>query len=154
MTDVPNAPPPGTTTINTTTEAVDDRSGSRIAIGIMLLAVGALFFLDRLGFEWGWHWHPTFERLWPVLLIVAGLTRFMGGGSTRTVTITNADGSTVVHQRDRSAGGIWMVIVGVMFLLHQNDWLTFDRSWPLFIMAGGAAMLLGGGSRRRIRRRL
>jgi hypothetical protein len=150
MTEMPNEPPPGVTTLTTSTEVVTDRSRSRFAMGIMLLAVGAVFFLDRLGFAWGWHWHPTFERMWPVLLIVAGLTRFMGGGGTRTVTITKADGSRVVHQRDRSAGGVWMIMVGVMFLLHQNNWLTFDRSWPLFIMAGGVALLMGSGSRRRI----
>ena len=154
MTDVPGTPPPGTTptTATTTTEIVDDRSGSRYAVGIMLLAIGALFFLDRLGFEWRWHWHPTFERMWPVLLIVGGLTRFMSGSRTRTVTITNADGTRVVHQHDRMGGGAWMIIIGVMFLLNQNDWLTFDQSWPLFIMAGGVAVLMGSGRRRRIRR--
>jgi drug/metabolite transporter (DMT)-like permease len=156
MTDVPNVPPPGTTTTasTTTTEIVDDRSGSGYAIGIMLLALGGLFFLDRVGFEWGWHWHPTFDRMWPVLLIVAGLTRFMYGSRSRTVTITNANGTRVVHQHDRMAGGVWMLLIGVMCLLNQNDWLTFDQSWPLFIMAGGAAILLGRGSSRRVRREL
>src|SRR6185312_14886545 len=83
-----------------------------------------------------------------------GLSRFLDGSRTRTVTITKSDGTRVVHQRDRSAGGVWMLIIGVMFLLHQNGWLTLDQSWPLFIMAGGAAILLGRGSSRRIRREL
>lgn len=153
MTDVPNVPPPGTPG-TTTTEVMEDRSGSRYAVGIMLLALGALFFLDRLGFEWGWHWHPTFDRMWPVLLIVAGLTRFMHGSRSKTVTITSLNGTRVVHQYDRMGGGFWMIMIGVICLLNQNDWLSFDQSWPLFIMAGGVAILLGRGSSRRIRREL
>lgn len=154
MTDVPNLPPPGTTPTTTSADIVEDHSRSRATIGIILLVLGGLFFLDRLGFEWRWHWHPTFDRLWPVLLIVAGLTRVLDGPRTRTVTITKADGTRTSYQRDRSSGGLWLLILGVIFLCHQNGWLTLDQSWPLFIIAAGVSILLGSGWRCRTRREL
>ena len=53
---------------------VDHRAHSRVWAGVVLILVGALFFIDRLGWDMGWAWRPTFARMWPVLLIVAGLS--------------------------------------------------------------------------------
>ena len=116
----PDVPPP----------AGHRRFLSRIGTGLVLIVVGGLFFLDRLGFDWGWGWHPTIARTWPVLLIVMGLLRLFAPASPpRTITVTRADGTeTRVEQGPRSRGGEWLLVVGVLMLLHENRWLTLDQS--------------------------
>lgn len=118
----------------------DHRQFSRVAVGIALIVLGALFFMDRLGWDLGWQWHPTFARMWPVLLIVAGLVQLASSGGD-TVVIDKA-GQAARTRRGRSFPGFWWVSVGVIMLLDQNRWLTLDRSWPLFIIAGGLSLLL------------
>jgi hypothetical protein len=124
---------------------------SRIGVGLMLIVVGGLFFLDRLGYDWGWGWHPTFARMWPVLLIILGLLRLFSPASpARTITVTKADGTeTRIERGRRSSGGEWLLVVGVLMLLHENRWLTLEQSWPLFIVAGGLSLLMGRGGYRR-----
>jgi hypothetical protein len=34
-----------------------------------------------------------------------------------------------------------------MLLAHENHWLSFRDSWPLFIVAGGLALIFGRGRR-------
>jgi hypothetical protein len=123
---------------------------SRIGTGVILIVVGGLFFLDRLGYDWGWDWHPTIARMWPVILIVMGLLRLFSGASpARTITVTRADGTeTRVERGSRSSGGEWLLVVGVLMLLHENRWLMLEQSWPLFIVAAGILLLMGRGSRR------
>jgi len=118
----------------------DHRQSSRVGIGIALIALGALFFMDRLGWDLGWRWHPSFARMWPVLLIVAGLAQL--ASSVGDTVVTDKPGHEVRTRRGRSFPGFWWLAVGVIMLLDQNRWLTLDRSWPLFIIAGGLAMLL------------
>lgn len=131
------------------TVVADGRTVSRIGTGIVLIVVGGLFFLDRLGYDWGWGWHPTFARMWPVLLIIVGLLKlFSPRATTRTVTVTGPDGTqTRVERARRSGGGEALLIVGVLLLLHQNRWLLLDKSWPLFIVFGGLSLLFGRGTR-------
>jgi hypothetical protein len=119
---------------------IDRRASSGVWTGIVLITVGALFFIDRLGWDWPWGWHPTFARMWPVLLIVAGLAQLASSG--RDTVVTDSVGQEVRTYRGRSFPGLWWVFVGVIMLLNQNDWLTLDRSWPLFIVAGGLSILL------------
>ncbi|HEY6357497.1 MAG TPA: DUF5668 domain-containing protein [Vicinamibacterales bacterium] len=120
--------------------ARDPSQASRVGIGIALIALGALFFMDRLGWDLGWRWHPTFARMWPVLLIVAGLVQLTSSG--RDSAVVNRTGQAVRTRRGRSFPGFWWLAVGVIMLLDQNHWLTLDRSWPLFIVVGGLSMLL------------
>jgi hypothetical protein len=128
---------------------------SRIGMGIVLIVVGGLFFLDRLGYDWGWGWHPTIARMWPVLLIVMGLLRLFSPGSpAKTTTVSRPDGTeTRVERGSRSAGGEWLLVVGVLMLLHENRWLMLEQSWPLFIVAAGLLLLMGRGSMGRSSRR-
>ena len=119
---------------------VDHRSPSRAWVGVLLILVGALFFIDRLGWDLGWAWRPTFARMWPVLFIVAGLSQLFSAGPDRIVK--HRIGQEVRIYRGRSFAGFWWLVVGVIMLLDQNRWLTLDQSWPLFVVAGGLSMLL------------
>jgi len=66
-----------------------------------------------------------FSRLWPLILIVLGVGRFVS---------TTEDG--------KHRGGLWLIFLGVLFLLHTYGVFTIQESWPLFIVAGGVSILL------------
>jgi hypothetical protein len=119
---------------------VNHRSSSAALMGIVLIVLGALFFMDRLGWDLGWRWHPTFARMWPILLIVAGLVQLTSAGRDTVVTATA--GQERRSRRGRSFPGLWWLFIGMIMLLDQNRWFTLDRSWPLFIVAGGLIILL------------
>jgi hypothetical protein len=107
-------------------------------VGVILITLGAIFFADRLGWEFAWGWHPSIARLWPVILIAIGLSRMVSTEAQCT-------------RRGRSrpfGGGGWILVMGILFLLDQNRWLSFSKSWPLMIVAGGLSMIFerrGGG---------
>jgi drug/metabolite transporter (DMT)-like permease len=130
-----NAPDPAQASV-----VVQRNHDSRVWAGVVLILVGALFFIDRLGWDMGWAWRPTFGRMWPVLLIVAGLAQLASLG--RDTIVTDKLGHEVRTYRGRSFPGLWWLFIGVIMLLDQNRWLTLDQSWPLFVVAGGLSMLL------------
>ena len=47
------------------------------------------------------------------------------------------------RRHGRFGGGLWLIFVGVLFLMHNYGVLTIAQSWPLFIVAGGVSILLG-----------
>lgn len=96
----------------------------RVLIGLLLVAIGALFLLDNFT-----DWHFPREILWPVILIVFGVVNLVRRGSGRWL------------------GGI-LTLLGVVFLLDALDVLTFQmrdrwRLWPLVLLVIGVRMLLG-----------
>lgn len=137
----PHAPPaPGDPTpLGTQPDRHRSRAG-QVTTGVILIVLGALFFADRLGWQFGWQWHPTFSHMWPVLLIVMGLSRIMSGDDTPRYSRSGRR-----RGGGRFWGGGWILIVGVIMLLDQNRWLPLSQSWPLFIIAGGLSMLLERG---------
>ena len=92
----------------------------QITIGLVMIALGALFLLDRV------FWLPAdaFRTYWPVLLIVFGI------GS--------------LFSRERRNRVPWLLVVGVIMLLHTTDVLTLHDSWPLFIVAAGLGTIWRG----------
>jgi hypothetical protein len=90
--------------------------------GLVLIALGIVFLGDRLD------WMPGFgiHRLWPVLIIIAGLVR---------LTVPNPAGPRQ---------GIGFVLVGGIFLMHTTRYLPLHDSWPMFIVVAGVVMLLEG----------
>jgi O-antigen ligase len=100
---------------------VDRRQASQVTWGLVLIALGLIFLGERQGIS------PRidFARLWPVLLLVFGLTRFL------------------TRQDDGHGSGVWMIFLGVLFLLDNYRVLTLNQSWPLFIVAGGLSILFG-----------
>lgn len=110
-----------------------ERSGVRT--GLMLITIGLIFLADRQGFG-------AFGRLWPLILIVAGLSKMLFP-SDPTVLRAGPFGDRRVCRESRFSG-IGVVLVGVIFLLHQNDVLRLDQSWPLFIVAAGLGIIFSG----------
>lgn len=114
-----------------------DRNG--IGTGIVLITIGLIFLADRQGYG-------GFDRLWPLILIALGATRML----------FPRDGSMDGDSAGRSRGcrgnrfnGLWLVIVGGIFLMSQNHVLGLRESWPLFIVAAGLAIIFGGLTRHR-----
>lgn len=103
-----------------------------LLIGITLIVLGLVLFLDHLGwlsFEVPWGW-------WPVLLVILGLARLWGSRDSRG-----------------RRSGYWLVVIGLWLLLNFQHYfgLDFDRSWPLLVIAAGGHLVwrsLSGGSRR------
>jgi hypothetical protein len=110
--------------------------------------LGLLFFADRQG--WAWGWHLSFGRLWPLLLIVSGITRVIVP-IERTVTDPSGQPGVTVR-RYRLGSGFWLVAIGGLMLLHVNRVLSLRESWPLFIVAGGLSMMFGDDRKTRRRK--
>lgn len=109
---------------------MSSRQGSQIVFGILLIALGLMFLGERQQF------FPEIDinisRLWPVILIIFGVGRFMA---------PREDGS---HRN-----GLWLAFIGVLFLLNTYHIFRLRESWPLFIVAGGLSLAFGRKSGRR-----
>jgi len=100
-------------------------SSSRIFWGLLLIAVGVLLLLDRMGrLDFG----DLISFYWPLLLIFAGLWHLAANGFRNT------------------AGGLVLIVVGSLFML--GKWHILGRSawhfvWPLLIILAGLWILFG-----------
>jgi hypothetical protein len=131
-----------------------DKKSSHVMTGVFLIVLGCLFMVDRMGWQWGWH--LSFSRLWPILLIVAGIGTALTDKDAVITTIYDAEGRPQTEVRPRSrrryGDGFFLVLVGVLMLLHVNHQLYLSQSWPLFIVAGGLSMIFGRRGPRGARR--
>lgn len=101
---------------------------------IVLIGLGVLFLIGNSGLFHGFPVH----RLIPFLLIGVGVWIFvrkmteMGGGLAD-------DGTPAYRLRlfRAARGSVWIVLVGVLFLLDTFNILSWGRSWPLFIIVAG-----------------
>jgi hypothetical protein len=86
-----------------------------LAIGVTIMVLGVMIFLDRAG------WIETFHyrAFWGVVLITIGLVKL----SHRL-------------ERGRRRGG-WWVFFGVWMLLNETRLWRLDDSWPLLLVAIG-----------------
>jgi hypothetical protein len=103
---------------------------SRLVWGLCLIALGGAFLLDRFGMI-----HiPDLGRLWPVVLIVIGVTRLVGR---------------------RPGSGLTLLLMGGWFLACGFEWLgfTWENSWPLILVAVGAGIIIRALSGEDARRR-
>ena len=110
-------------------------AGSRVPVGaILLIGLGVLFLIGNSGLFRGFPVH----RLIPFLLIGVGVWLFV-----RKMTETGGgfadDGTRDYRLRlfRAARGPVWIVLVGVLFLLDTFNILSWGRSWPLFIIVGG-----------------
>ena len=127
------------------------KRSSQVLTGVIMIVLGVIFLIDRMGWQWGWH--ASFARLWPILLIVAGIGIALTHRDTEVTVSQGPEGERSIEVRrtaQRKYGdGLFLVLVGVLMLLHVNHWLYLSQSWPLFVVAAGVSMVFG---RRRIRR--
>ena len=99
------------------------RQRKQMMWGLVLIAVGVAFMLDRmevLDIATLWHY-------WPLLLVVAGINQTIGYPSPREFT-----------------SGLWTVFIGLwLFAVFEGLLgLTFRNSWPLFILMWGLQLVL------------
>lgn len=98
------------------------RSYSQVTIGLIFMAAGLLIFLDRIGtIELG-----DLSRLWPLILIAIGASRFLGS------------------REDRGLGtGLWLILTGLWFLGVNYDFMgmSYRNSWPLLLVLVGVSMV-------------
>ncbi|HBF50165.1 MAG TPA: hypothetical protein DDX04_07100 [Massilia sp.] len=105
------------------TENNSYRQRKQMMWGLVLIAVGVAFLLDRmdvLDIATLWHY-------WPLLLVVAGINQTIGYPSAREFT-----------------SGLWTVFIGLwLFAVFEGLLgLTFRNSWPLFILMWGLQLVL------------
>jgi hypothetical protein len=152
-----NETPAGGTTPGMNADVVDHAKRSSQAMsGVILVVLGLLFLVDRMGWQWGWH--VSFARLWPILLIVAGLGVALTQRESDLTVERDADGRTRTIELRRNGkrkygDGLFLMLVGVLMLLHMNHWLSLSQSWPLFVVAAGLSMVFGRSRRGRRRAR-
>jgi len=90
--------------------------------GIMLIAVGTMFLLDRMGYI---DFHMTLSDYWPMALVLLGVTRFL-------------------NRPRRRMSGVWLIVIGLWLQATTLHWwdMTFESSWPLLVIAFGAVMVV------------
>jgi hypothetical protein len=97
---------------------IDDQSApTRMIAGLMIMAVGIVLALGRLGIlrvdDDVW------PHLWPLLLIAFGL------------------GKLLTLRPDGTRRGGALLLIGVWLLLNELDIWRASDSWPLFLVAFG-----------------
>lgn len=95
----------------------------QIMWGLVLIAVGLIFLLDRMDImDMRSLWH-----YWPLLLVAAGINQTIGYPSAREFS-----------------NGLWTVFIGLwLFAVFEGFLgLTFRNSWPLFLLMWGLQMVL------------
>lgn len=120
-----------------------DRTGPQL-LGIILIFVGGVLFLNSLNLFW-FQW-LSWERLWPVILIVLG-----GALLIRSFSLEEAaDGSG--RQLNRRGGFVWpftLILLGAILLMSNfhllgaDAWESLWRLWPVWLIALGLEVLLG-----------
>jgi predicted membrane protein len=100
-------------------------ASGRIFWGLILIIIGILFLLDRMGqIDFG----SFFSRYWPLLLILAGLWHLLANN------LRNA------------AGGVILIIIGSVFMLAKLEILgrsAWHYVWPLLLIILGVWILFG-----------
>ena len=99
------------------------RTRKQMMWGLVLIALGTIFLLDRMDFfdaSTVWHY-------WPLLLVVVGINQTIGYPSAREFR-----------------SGLWMIFIGLwLFAVFEGMFgLTFRNSWPLVLLMAGAELVL------------
>lgn len=137
-----NYVPPTTPFVSAATPPADlntSYQGNRFPSGaIWLIALGAIFLIGNSGMFHGFpmHWFV------PMLLIGFGVWQFV---HKMTETGPLADDGTAAYKLrifHALRGSIWIMLLGVLFLLDSSHILSWGRSWPLFIIVAGVMAVL------------
>lgn len=94
----------------------------RLFFGVIVIALGVLFSLDRMGYVNA----GEFWEYWPVLLIAAGIGRVVQPCSAR-----------------ERGFGVLLVVVGTWLLLSNLELISYSFSdvWPIFLVLLGITMV-------------
>ncbi|MEO8736492.1 MAG: DUF5668 domain-containing protein [Edaphobacter sp.] len=105
---------------------------------VWLIALGAIFLVGNSGMFHGYsiHW------LLPLLLIGFGVWQFV---HKMTETGSLADDGTAAYKFrlfHALRSSVWIMLVGLLFLLDTAHILSWTRSWPLFLIVAGLMAVL------------
>jgi hypothetical protein len=101
---------------DTTRKQID--SGA-VFSGLVLIAVGVLFLLERLGLA---DFHYVIRHYWPLIIVIIGLSKVL---------------------RRQIWGGFWLIAIGAWLQISylRLFGLSFSSSWPLLLIALGVGMI-------------
>ena len=105
---------------------------------IWLIVLGLIFLVGDNGFFHFFH-RPVF---WPIFLIAVGVWIFVHKMICSGHGLEN-DGSAFYQWRFARAVrcSFWVILTGVIWLLDVLGILSWDRSWPIFVIAAGVMLL-------------
>lgn len=103
---------------------------------IWLIGLGMIFLIGSMFHGYNHHWFV------PLLLIGFGVWQIVHK-MTETGPLTD-DGTSTYKIRLFHAlrSGVWIILVGILFLLDSSHILPWTRSWPLFIIVAGVLTIL------------
>jgi len=132
------SPNPYTTPVPPVDPNVPAYPRNRFPMGaVWLIGLGVLFLIGNSGIFHGFPIH----RIIPFFLIGLGIWLFYYKMTTSGPSMTD-DGSSYYRVRLVSAlrGSVWVILVGIMFLLSSFG-ISWGRTWPLFIIVAGLMTL-------------
>jgi hypothetical protein len=96
---------------------------SRLVMGIFLLVVGGLLLAVNLGYGLPVGWWQLLP--WAVMAV-------------------GAFGLILPTRHMDRVGGVWMLAIGLYFLMGIHDWwgLGWSGAWPIFVIAAGLGFIL------------
>jgi hypothetical protein len=105
---------------------------------VWLIGLGIFFLLSNAGL------HIISGRLLvPFVLIGLGVLLFVKRMTSTGYGLEN-DGSDMYRWRLANAlnGAAWLVLVGVIMLLHELHIMRWGSSWPLFLICAGVLLMV------------
>jgi Domain of unknown function (DUF5668)/B-box zinc finger len=135
---VPPIPPYGANVYPVDPELASSPRNRFPSAAIWLIGLGCLFLIGNAGLFHGFPIH----RLVPFFLIGFGVWLFV-----RKMTDTGSsladDGTPAYRYRLFCAlrGSVWIILVGVLFLLDTFDILSWGHSWPVLIIVAGLMVI-------------
>lgn len=104
------------------TEQTKKRLGGQVAVGVLMIAVGAIFLLDNLYYlDMGPLW-----SYWPLIFVVFGIQK-----------LVNAE-----KRDDYGSAAWWFFLAAWLFVSFNHVWgLDFGDTWPFLIIAWGVSTI-------------
>lgn len=96
-----------------------DSTGA-VAVGLLMMSLGALMIADRLGVVEIRVYH--YQKFWPLSLVFLGLGQWLN--------------------RRGWCDGLGLAGAGLLLLAHNLDVMRLHQSWPLFLVAAGASIVV------------
>jgi hypothetical protein len=105
-----------------------ERGQNRIWWGLVLIFLGVLFLLQRMGIT-------TFNNWWAIFILLPAFSSFAAA-----IELYRRQGRISYAVRNSLVGGLFPLAVAVLFLLGLS-WAVY---WPVFVILGGLAMFSNG----------
>ena len=103
------------------TERHEGRATSHLIGGLVLIALGVLFLLQKADL---FYLGSLFE-FWPLILVVMGIVKLSAGNY------------------EERKGGLWLLVIGCWLLLSSLEifGLHYGSSWPLLLVGIGGVII-------------